>query len=177
MTVGQRDVWDVYGRNVTVTNALGDASHNSGFNWFVANNTVRIQAGFAAQQAGPTIFDVGNPDWSSIDPSWTIASNGTLGTLTLANPIPVAGGTNGHLSMFISRPYGPAINFFNGPYRLTNVITSGTSQIAAGNYTFQSAFAASGVSSADSANQMQLVLRLDQGDGRVSSKFPINAFQ
>lgn len=175
LTSDQRGAWNTYGLNVTVTNALGDSSHLSGFNWFVGNNTVRGQAGFDPILQGPAIFDRGNPNWNTVDPSWTIATNGTRGTITLASAITVTGGTNGFLAAFISRPYGPGVTFFNGPYQLTDVFrATGAGVIPAGNHTFNSVFPASGVGPGDTQNNMQLVLRLDQGDGRLSSRFPLN---
>lgn len=174
LTSDQRNAWDTYGKNVTVTNALGDSSKLSGINWFVGNNTPRIQAGFAAVLQGPSIFDRGNPDWSSVAPAATIATNGTLGTITLTNPITGGNGTNSALLAYISRPYSPGVTFFNGPYQLTHTILANASgNIPAANYTFQSSFPATGVSATDSGNQMQLVLRLDRGDGRLSSKFQL----
>lgn len=172
MTSDQRAVWNTYGLNVTVTNALGDSSTLSGVNWFVGNNTPRVQAGLAAILNGPSIFDRGNPNWSTIDPAATIATGGMLGTLTLSAAITGGNGTNGALLMYISRPYGPAINFFNGPYQLAAVFpTNASGNVITGAHTFSSPFTASGVAAADSANQMQYVLRWDLGDGRLSSKF------
>lgn len=174
LTNDQRSIWNTYGVNVTVTNALGDSSKLSGVNWFVGNNVPRIQASLPATIAGPTIFDLGNPNWSAVSPSAVIATNGTHGTLTLGGPITSANGTNGALIVWISRPYGPAINFFNGPYQLAASFPStGSGNFMAGNYTFNSPFIASGVAATDSANQMQMVLRLDRGDGRLSSKFQV----
>lgn len=174
LTATQRGEWENYGLNVTVTNALGDPSHLSGINWFVGNNTPRVQAGLPLIADGPSIFDRGNPDWSVIFPDATIETNGSHGTLSLASAITGMNGTNGSLLFYISRPIGPAVNFFDGPYQLAAVLPSvGAGSITAGNHTFNSPFTASGVASAESANYMAGVLRLDRGDGRLSSKFQL----
>lgn len=168
----QRGAWRNYGLNVSTTNTLGDSFHASGINWFVGNNTPRVQAGLAATLDGPTIFDRGNPDWSTVLPAVDILTDGTSGTLTLAADIPGNNGTNGSMLLYVSRPFSPGITSFNGPTQLATVVASGTDgTLLAGNYTFQSPFVASGVSTSDTGNQMSFTLRLDRGDGRLSSKF------
>lgn len=168
----QRGQWANYAANVTVTNVLGDATTLSGVNWFVGNNVPRLQAGLAATLDGPIIFDRGNPNWSEVLPSVDIVSNGTLGTLDLNADITGCNGTNGAMLVYVTRPFGPAIRSFGGPTQLSGVFpTNGAGTLPAGSYTFQSAFVASGVADTDSANQMAFTLRLDRGDGRLSSKF------
>lgn len=172
LTEEQRGAWTNYGLNVTTTNALGDAFHASGINWFVGNNTPRVQAGLAATLDGPVIFDRGNPNWSEILPETIIEEDGTTGTLTLASTIAGNNAADGALLLYVSRPFSPGIRSFNGPTQLAGVFPSNASgNILAASYTFSSPFVASGVSGSDSGNQMMFVLRLDRGDGRLSSKF------
>lgn len=172
LTEEQRGAWRNYGLNVTTINTLGDAFHASGINWFVGNNTPRVQAGLAATLDGPTIFDRGNPDWSSVLPDVTILTDGTVGTLTTSAAIEGNNAANGALLLYISRPYSPGITSFNGPTQLAATFPSNASgNILAGSFTFNSPFVASGVSTSDSGNQMSYTLRLDRGDGRLSSKF------
>lgn len=172
LTEEQRGAWRNYALNVPRVNSLGDSFTASGINWFVGNNTPRVQAGLAAVLDGPIIFDRGNPDWSTVLPAPTILTDGTSGTLTLAADITGCNGTNGALIAFISRPYSPGITSFYGSSQLTATFPSNSSgNIPAGAHTFQSAFVASGVSTSDTGNQMQMTLRLDRGDGRLSSKF------
>lgn len=172
LTEEQRGQWRNYALNVSTTNTLGDSFHASGINWFVGNNTPRVQAGLASTLDGPSIFDRGNPDWSTVLPEVTILTGGTTSTLTLAGDITANNGTNGALLIYHSRPYSPGIVSFNGPTQLAHVLPStGGGTIAAGNYTYSSPFVASGVSTSDTGNQMSFTLRLDRGDGRLSSKF------
>jgi hypothetical protein len=168
----QRGQWFNYAENVTVTNVLGDATKLSGVNWFVGNNVPRLQAGLAATLDGPTIYDRGNPNWSEVLPEVDITTDGTAGTFTTQADIAGSNGTNGAMLLYVSRPYGPAIRSFNGPTQLAGVFPTGTDgTLIAGSYTFSSPFVASGVADNGSANQMAFTLRLDRGDGRLSSKF------
>lgn len=172
LTEFQRGQWRNYALNVTSINKLGDTFHASGINWFVGNNTPRVQAGMPATLDGPVIFDRGNPDWSTVLPEVNILTNGTGATLTLQADIPGNNGSNGMMLVYLSRPYSPAIVSFNGPTQLATTVASGTDgTLLAGNYTFSSPFPASGVSTSDSGNQMAFTLRLDRGEGRLSSKF------
>lgn len=172
LTETQRGEWYNYSQNVTVTNTLGDSAKLSGINWFVGNNVPRMQAGLIVTLDGPTIYDRGNPNWSEVLPSVEIITNGTTGTLELQADIAGSNGTNGAMLIYVSRPYSPGIRSFNGPTQLSGVIpTNASGNLLTGSYTFQSAFVASNVADVDSGNQMTFVLRLDRGDGRLSSKF------
>lgn len=172
LTEVQRGAWTNYALNVTSTNTLGDAFHASGINWFIGNNTPRVQAGIAATLDGPSIFDRGNPDWSSVLPEVDILTDGTSGTLTLASDIAGNNGTNGTMLLYVSRPFSPGIRSFNGPTQLAATFpTNSSGNLLAGSFTFSSPFVASGVATSDSGNQMSYTLRMDRGDGRLSSKF------
>jgi len=172
LTELQRGEWRNYGLNVTVTNVLGDSTTLSGINWFVGNNTPRLAAGLPIIQDGPIIYDRGNPDWSLVLPSVSIVTNATDGTLDLQADIPGSNGSNGAMLLYVSRAYGPGIASANKPTQLAGVFPTGTDgTLIAGSYTFSSPFVASGVADNDSGNQMQFTLRLDRGDGRLSSKF------
>jgi hypothetical protein len=171
----QRQSWDVYGQNVTVTNALGDSSKLSGVNWFVGNNAIRQQAGFPTILDGPAIFDKGNPDWSPANAAVDVGEGTAQGTLTLTNPIFPGSGTNSFLAIYASRPYSPGKSFFNGPYRFSDIVTAtGTGSIVAGAYPINLAFVADGVfNGEETSNRMQFVVRLSRGDGRLSSPLTI----
>lgn len=173
----ERISWNMYGANVTVTNALGDSSKLSGFNWFTGNNVVRQQAGFDVVRQGPSTYDLGNPDWPTIQPSVVVTDHATSGTLSLNAPIFPGGGTNSFLAIYQSRPYSAGKEFFKGPYQFCDIVqATGTGSIASGDHPINFAFAADGVSPGnDTSNNMQFVLRLSRGDGRLSSKFTIQA--
>ncbi len=168
LTSSQRESWNSYAAIVTVVNSLGDASKLSGFNWFNGNNTVRKQCGFTEILQGPAIYDLGNPDVAALGLIFTTSAGATRGTLTLASALTLANPTNGFMAVYCSRPYSPGKNFFKGPYQLAAVHGG---NLSIGTYSFDLPFAAAGVGAGDTQNQMEVVLRFDQGDGRLSSKF------
>lgn len=170
LTPEQRDAWSIYAGNVTVVNSIGDATTLSSLNWFVACNTPRVQGGLPIAFDAPIIFDLGTPDWSAAGPFVDIQTNGTSGTLTLANAFSVNGDTTAML-LFVSRPYSPGIRGFAQRTQLAGVFPVGTTGTFSTSYTFSSPFVASGVSTSGSGNQMSYVLRLSREDGRLSGKY------
>lgn len=168
LPTGQLEAWNVYAANVTVTNKLGDSAKLSGFNWFIGNNVPRVQAGFPAEQNAPTIFDIGNPNWSALLPEFTTSSGATTGTLALTGTLPATTNSNSHFYVYVSRPQSAGKTFFNGPFQFAGSIPGNTSSPT---HIVTLPFTAAGVGNSDSANFMDFVLRLDNGDGRLSSKF------
>lgn len=174
LTSVQRSGWDTYGLNVTVRNSLGDATTNAGVNWYVGNNAVITQAGFNRVDTPPVVYDQFNAPFQQTNYLFTVASGGTVGTLTTDGTMTGFNGSNGFLGIWCSRPYSPGINYFNGPYRFTAAVPSVAGSIPAGNYTMSLPFPASGVSTTSSSgNQMTLTVKLSQGDGRISTPFQV----
>lgn len=170
LTAEDRERWAVYAQSVTVVNSIGDATNLSAINWFVAANTPRVQGGLEAVLAGPIVYDLGTPDWSSVNPQVEITTNGTDGELTLQNPI-TTNETNSSLLLYVSRPYSPGIRGMAQRTQLAAAFPANASGNFSGSYTFSSPFVASNVADSDSGNQMSYVLRLSRGDGRLSGKF------
>lgn len=165
LTAGQRSAWDTYAANVSVTNKLGDSANLSGINWFVGNNTIRQQAGFDIIDAGPQTLNRGNPDWLAADPVLTFAAGATTGTLTFSAPLLSTNATNGFLAVFASRPFSAGRVAAPVSSRLAATVTGG---VTGGTLIFNLPFATGG-----SLSKLELTLRLDQGDGRLSSKFQV----
>lgn len=163
----QQALWNVYATNVSKRNRLGDSINVSGFNWFVGNNTSRLQAGLAELDAAPTIFDDGSVLLTGT--FVTVGRNTTAGSLTLAGTtLPVDSASGGAFILFASRPISNGVSFFNGPYQIAATIPSNTS---ASVHSFTLPFAASNVGANPTDNYMEFVLRLARPDGRVSGKF------
>lgn len=83
LTDAQRQGWADYAANVPVTNVFGQSFNRSGFNWFVAMNSMGMSNGFATFTAAPTTMSQGNP---MNDPIGTISA--ATGELTTATPSP-----------------------------------------------------------------------------------------
>lgn len=162
LTDVQRASWTTYANNVTVTDTLGDQRNRTGQNWYVGNNTARIQADLARVDDAPINYELGDTGAASFSLSST-----TVGTLTL-NILPTgwAASTAGEdsLLLYISDAFPASRNFFKGPYRLAGTLESPNS---VGSFTLPSPVEGA-------QNQLQYQYRIARGDGRLSGPF-VNA--
>ena len=114
LTQGERDAWNLYGANVVMTNALGQAFNLTGQNHFLRANIPRIQSAIPVLETAPGVFDMGTF---------------TLPFFLDANEVPQrfrlgidptddwANGVGGYLLVYMGRPANPGRAFFAGPYR------------------------------------------------------------
>jgi hypothetical protein len=118
LTQTQRDTWDIYAANVPVIDPLGNSQNLSGINWYIAANSLRLQAATA-------IVDDASPIFSQADLQITSASVNS-GTQLITTTYPAgqdwAAAVDGGLLVYGSRPFSPSINFFKGPYRFAEFI-------------------------------------------------------
>jgi hypothetical protein len=167
LTQDQRDSWDVYGRNVTVRNRLGDQIKISGIAHYTRSNTPRLQAALAVVDDGPPLFDLGD-----VTPGvfgYTLgAATGTLTLDTSADWIANATGSENSLLLYVSRPQNIGISFFKGPYQFAGQVNS--AQASTGTFTFTLPFAYTVTPQQQSFAQV----RVTRGDGRLSSGFQLN---
>ncbi len=123
LTAGQRSAWETYAENTPVTDALGAGITLTGLNWYVACNTLRLQAGLAVVDDGPIVF--GLATMSPVSGVLT-ASDDTV-AVTFVNTDDWAGEVGGALLVYGSIGKSPTINFFKGPYRYANKIAGAVS--------------------------------------------------
>lgn len=114
LTAVQRTAWGLYAANIAMKNRLGESIYLTGFNHYIRSNTPRLQAGEAAVDAGPVIFEL--PDK---DPTFAItASEATQDiSFTFDNTLAWANEAGGHLFKYQGRPQNAQRNFFAGPWR------------------------------------------------------------
>lgn len=124
LTSAQREAWDLYSDNVTVTNAIGSSSVLSGQNWYIGSNVPRLQSdaklgsSLGRVDSAPAIFDRGEFTTPS-PPAYDVVSGLTL-SFTEADAW--VSETNAALLVFQGRPRNPSRTFFGGPYRLIAVV-------------------------------------------------------
>lgn len=119
LTAVQRDAWQTYADNVTLTNPNGDQINVSGQNMFIRYNIPAIQVGLAIQNAAPTTFNLGpftEPTLISASAASQDLSVGFDNTDAWANE------TGSAMAVYISRPQNQSINFFRGPYQFSDTI-------------------------------------------------------
>ena len=119
LDAAERELWNVYGQNTPMTNRIGETVFISGLSHYIRSNIPRMQAGLARIDAAPTSFGLAEAGTIAV----TGADEGTqLVAFTFDNSAPWAGASGGHLLVYVSRPQGPATNFFKGPYRFAGRI-------------------------------------------------------
>lgn len=128
LTPTQRAAWNLYGSNVPVPNAFGDAITLSGQNWYIAANTPRMQAatklapgqGTTLINNAPVIFDRG--DFTT--PGFT--ADVSSGLIIAFNELdPWATQIGAQMYIYQSRPQNASINFYKGPWRLVGQVVGG----------------------------------------------------
>lgn len=119
LTAPLRDSWETYASNYKLTNALGELINISGVAMFARNNTARLQAGLARVDDAPTIF-TGGPSDPTLEGAASEATQDL--TITFDDTLPWVDEDGAGLLVYISRPQGPTINFFKGPYRFAGSI-------------------------------------------------------
>lgn len=114
LTQGQRDGWDSYALNTPLLDPLGDPRNVGGLGMYVRGNAPAIQAAMARIDTPPTAAGIA----ILTAPGITSLSAATqLLTYTFTNTDPWAGAVGGAIFVYMSRPYGQAINGFKGPFR------------------------------------------------------------
>lgn len=119
LTQAQRDAWDLYAANVTVTNKLGDQVYITGFNHYIRSNTAILACGGTIVDAAPQLYSL-----PETDPTFAVAlSEGTqLITVTFDDTMDVYDEDGGYLSVQMGLPKVNNVNFFNGPWRFADSV-------------------------------------------------------
>lgn len=112
LTQVQRDAWQVYAGNVTVTNALGDQINISGLNMYIRGNVSRILGSLPIADNAPTIFDIG----TFSDPGFTIDTANDELDISFTDTDDWANEDDAAMMVFASNVQNPTINYFKGPY-------------------------------------------------------------
>lgn len=123
LTSTQRTQWNDYAAVVGVTNSLGSEVFNSGVNWYIATNTLRLQQPFAIVDTAPSLLSLATLTTPGI--TSLTASTGVM-IVTFTNTDLWASAGSGALMMWGSRPVPVGLNFFKGPYRYVGRIAGNT---------------------------------------------------
>lgn len=114
----QRQAWTDYAANVPLPNALGAPRNVSALNMYVRTNVPLIQAGFARQDAAPTLFTLG--DFTAA------AGAASAGPQNIAISFTTTDAwvdeDDAGMLIYVSRQQNNTINFFKGPYQFAGSI-------------------------------------------------------
>jgi hypothetical protein len=113
-TAAQRLAWETYAAAVQVKNRLGENIYLTGFNHFIRSNTLRMQAGLAIVDSGPTTLSM-----PAQDPTFAIEATASDNhvAVTFDNDQPWAILSTAALAVYIGEPQLATRNFFAGPWR------------------------------------------------------------
>ncbi len=165
LTQAQRDKWDLYAENVPLPNSLGAPINVGGIGMYQRTNVARLNTGGATLtriNVAPGIFDLG--DFTA--PSITIV-DATADTLNLAftNTDAWANEDGSAMTVAISRPANPGINFFKGPYRFADVILGDAITPPTSPTTIALPFPV------EAGQRIFVFVRVTRVDGRLSASF------
>lgn len=118
LTPAQRFAWETYAQNTPLTDSLGEPRPVSGLAMYIRGNAPRIQAGLTIVDDGPIVFGLpsnGGQFFASDEPNQEV-------DVTFIESDAWVDIDDGGLSVLISRPTSPTINYFAGPYRFAGLI-------------------------------------------------------
>ena len=165
LTQVQRDAWDLYAANVWLPGPLSDPRNVGGLGMYQRSNVARLNIGEATIlriDDAPDIFDLG--DYTAPAIASATGSTNTL-SMTFDNTDAWANEDLAVMSIAVSRPTNPGINFFKGPYRFTQEILgdSGTPPTSPVAVVSPFPFAA--------GQRVFVFVRVSRADGRLSASF------
>lgn len=161
LTPAERALWNTYAENTPLTNRIGETVFISGLSHFIRSNLPRMQAGLARIDAAPTSFGLAEAGTINVDGA---DESTQIVAFSFDTTAPWAGATGGHLLVYVSRPQGPATNFFKGPYRYAGRINgAGTPPSSPGSVTAPFVFTA--------GQRVFVRFRATDAEGRLSTDF------
>lgn len=159
LTEAQRQGWAEYAAQVTVRDILGDERLLTALQWYVACNSLRLQASVAIVDAAPTVYTM---DTCSVCTPTATAPSGM--SLAYNNADAWANEVGGYLLAWASRPTMPTVNAFKGPYRyMGKVAGAGTPPTSPATMTLPFVVAAT--------QRVHIAYRSIRADGRISPPF------
>ena len=117
LTQLQRDAWQLYADNVTVTNRLGDQVNISGLAMFVRNNVSRVFVAQTFNAIAPSIFNLGTITRPLLNNASEATQTADFVFSNSPSFDPWANEAGSLMLVFLSRPQNSGVQFFRGPYR------------------------------------------------------------
>ena len=164
LTQAQRDAWDNYATLSPVTGKLGDELVLSGQMMYIRCNTVRLLAGIARVDAGPTV-----PGLIALTtPVATISIGAATVSVAFTNTDQWANEVGGGLNIQTGRFISPGRNFFRGPYRFNTNVAGAVAPPASPEDTANNAFSQV-VADATAGQKCAMRYTAFEVDGRLSA--------
>jgi len=158
LTAGERGAWATYAAAVASLNRLGESVYLTGFNHFLRSNTSRLQGGGAVIDAGPTVLTLPETDTTF---AATFTASDQKVNITFNDALPWASEVGAAMYIYMGQPQNVTRNFFNGPWKYVNKLTS----------TSTSPTALTAPFTVVAGQKVWVYARIQRADGRMSSKF------
>lgn len=167
LTATQRTAWNLYAASVAMKNKLGETIYLSGFNHYVRSNTILKMLGQTLVAAGPTIFEL--PEH---DPLFAVtASEATqLVSVVFDDAAAWCDEDDAFMFTFQGKPQNAQINFFDGPWRIMDMIAGDSVTPPTTPETQTSPFILT------EGQRLWTYGRIIRADGRLSEKFRADTF-
>lgn len=165
LTQVERDAWDLYALNVPLSGPLGAPRNVGGVGMYQRSNIARLNIGDATLvrvDDAPGIFDLG--DFTAPTIASATASSDTI-SLEFDNTDDWANEDLAAMSIAVSRPENPGINFFKGPYRFADVILGDGTTAPTSPFPVVSPFPFV------AGQRVFIFVRVTRADGRLSASF------
>jgi hypothetical protein len=179
LTPAQRSAWNAYAAAVPVTDSLGESINLTGQNWYIGNNTARVNAGLARVDDAPTIFNQGNPVTGLETTNNSIPNVIGLDGSTTDIVVLVEGGASddGDVIVQFGEPVNPSRTFFKGPYRglwLSDApFTTAIAAAAANTLIGASIASITSITPPVDGQYRAIRLRIAYDDGRLSAPYEL----
>jgi hypothetical protein len=121
LTELQRASWDLYALNVPLPDRLGEPRNVGGIAMYVRSNVPRLQDGLDLVDTAPFIFDLGSYTPPSVS-VFTAAGNSFQVFFDGFGVDTWPAEDGAAMLIYTSRAQSLAVNFFKGPYRLSDRI-------------------------------------------------------
>jgi hypothetical protein len=161
LTPAQRSAWNTYAANVTLTGRQGDAINVSGQSMYIRSNVSLVQAGLIIVDTAPILFNLG----SFTEPSFAPVAATDVVDVSFDDTDNWANTDDAALLVYLSRPQGPSITFFKGPYRFAGLIAGDAITPPTSPASIPAPFVF------EVGHRVFASIRATQGDGRLSDTF------
>jgi len=170
LTAANRAAWNLYAQNVSVTNPLGDQINNSGQNWYIGCNSVRLQ-GVAKLSTGLTRIDAGPTTYNRGDFTTPVV------VLSVASGVVLSGFSgddwaaedDAGMNVFLGAPQDATRNFYKGPFRMIDVALGDSGTPITSNTTTTANAATRGYQLV-AGQRVWVAVSVTRADGRLSSR-------
>lgn len=167
LTDVQREGWETYSQNVHLQNPLGDSRAVTGLNMYIRSNSVRLARGYSAVPNAPVIFDLG----AATPPAIASIPTALSCTVSFNESDDWVGEDDSYMTVYISRPKSPTINYFKNPYRYAGHVEGDSVTPPTTPATIVLPF----TYDIDTAQRMFAQFRVTRADGRLSTPFRATA--